>query len=344
MESATLPRRDCGWCAEPIPADTLRCLRCGELPACATHPLELISGRCTGCGQPGCRRCLVAGPRCRDCPAPEEAAAGEDAAGEDAAGDVSAASDAKPLDLTDPIGAARYATEGDDWLGKHVVGAVLFAFCWLLIPLYLLLGYQVRIAKQQHADPGRDGLPGFDGLGGLFLSGAKHALALSLPVLVSIVALASPIVVFALVGGRAGAQAGVLWGLVLWVWVVVLSLAYPLVMPAIELRYLRTQSVWAGFDVRGLWEEMAGRPTDYVMLSLYYWVLGSLGLLGGVACGVGVVATMPWGIYACGCLLGRYMALQDRRVAEEQALVETLLAEDPTRLSGPSAPPASPGS
>jgi hypothetical protein len=304
--------------------------------------MELIQGRCESCGRGVCKRCLT-GLRCDDCPqpAPKPSQPAEPA-------------DGTPKDLLDPLEAGTWVFAGPDWGGKLALGGLLTLLTPLLVPLYWLLGYQVRIARQQHEQPGALPLPPFERLGNLFVLGAKHALALALPVLASILVIATPFGFVALwAGGPSRAAVAMLLTMVLYVWVLFLSMAYPLVIPAIEIEYLRTGSVGVGFRPGALWKQMSAHPGDYLLLTIFYWILATLGGAGAIACGVGILVTAPWAAFATGCLLGRYLAHQDGRQRTAREQIEALLAADPTRrtqamaeteaASEPAGEPDSPG-
>jgi hypothetical protein len=275
-----------------------------EAGICQTHQLP-IQRECARCGDFGCASCFVKGSTlCIRC-----APGGE-----------------RKLDL----GASLKWPFSDPALATSILlGAVCVLFSFLLVPMFILQGYQLRIARAVRQDE-RAALPTWDEPGALLWDGFKSWLAMFLPVFVVEAVLAVVFVVVVVViafvaagsasggGGRGGGPppgailAGVAGELIFIFFVAIFSLVVAYVHPAIELRYLRTGSPLCGFEVRELWKIIATRPGRYAELFIFLLVVGLIAsLVGQLALCVGLLATIPWSMYVQAHLLGSHWARDD---------------------------------
>lgn len=146
--------------------------------------------------------------------------------------------------LTESI---AYLTRSDEMWKTGIIGGLLMLFGVLLLPLFLVWGYVVRVLER--TTRGDDEAPRFEDWGGMLIDGAKASvilLAYSLvPIVVGGVLVGTAMVV---AGGSAdaiGATAAVLAGLVTVATVLVVAYA----VPAAITNFAVEGRLAAGFDV-----------------------------------------------------------------------------------------------
>jgi hypothetical protein len=274
-----------------------------EAGICQTHQLA-IQRECARCGDFGCASCFVkGGSMCFRC-APD----GE-----------------RKLDL----GASLKWPFGDPALATSIlIGAVCLLFSFLLVPMFILQGYQLRIARAVRRDE-RAALPTWENPGELLWDGLKAWLAVFLPIFVAEMVLAVLLVaiVAVIVAVAAGSApptaprgpppngvliAGVMGELIFIFIIGIFSLVVAYAHAAIELRYLRTGSALSGFELRELWAIVSKRPSRYAELFVFLLVVGLIGsVVGQLALCVGLLATIPWSMFVKAHLLGSHWARDD---------------------------------
>jgi len=178
--------------------------------------------------------------------------------------------------------AIAYQTEHDDWVTTVLIGGVLSAFGFLLLPLLPVYGYVVRVIR--HPLEGDPRPPTFGDREELVVDGAKAvlvgAVSVLIPGIVGGVTVGGSIVAIA-TGTRGGAATGIA-GLL----TVVLSLVFGYVAVAAVVAFADERRVDAAFDPDVL------KP---VVLSGAYataWVF-SLAVLLGASVLVGVLNGIP---------------------------------------------------
>ncbi len=149
-----------------------------------------------------------------------------------------------------------YPVRGD-WIGRTIIGGLLFIFSVLLIPLFFVMGYLIRVLKSTAA--GADEPPAFDEWGDLFVKGLVGTV-------ISIIYSIIPFVVFGALGfvlfgviGLAGSAGGDGGGLVAgfgFTAMLLLSLLFiPVVfavyymVPAALTNYAIEDNIGAAFDL-----------------------------------------------------------------------------------------------
>ncbi len=262
---------------------------------CAVHPELPVVATCNRCGDFGCTLCLPDGRRCTKC-AP-----------------------AWPVDKPDLGAAFKWAFQDPDYVSKILIGAACIFFSFFLIPIFMLLGYHLEIARRERAAP-QQRLPDWSDWGRFFWDGLKFyfcivfvVLAIELVFMVVVVAVVLIIALAGNAGGGAGAVVGGLLGLGAILALIPVSLAIGYAFPALQIEYLRTGSVFAGFHFGRIWSIVAHRPGDYFMLFLGAFVTRLIAnLVGQILCLIGILVTSPWALYTEGWLVGRYWAWLDR--------------------------------
>jgi hypothetical protein len=176
----------------------------------------------------------------------------------------------------------HYLYDDDDALETVLIGGVLVAFAWLLVPLFLVMGYVVRVI--QRTATGNDDAPEFDDWGDLAVTGAK-AFVIQFVYGVIPAGLAAVAGGLFLLGAASGGEGGAVVGGLVAAVGILLSLALALVAayltPAALANFAETDAIGAGFaidDLRPVWTS-----PDYARA----WLLGAAvvvaaGLIGGV--------------------------------------------------------------
>lgn len=143
----------------------------------------------------------------------------------------------------------RYVRNGDDWIKTVLVGGVLTLFGFLLVPLFLVVGYYVRVLRGTMHDDEQP--PVFDDWGTMLVEGLKgFAISLAYGLVPAVV---GAIIAFVGVGGAVAGNsglAGAIGGLVALVGflvALVLGLAAAYVAPAALANYVEKDDVMAGF-------------------------------------------------------------------------------------------------
>src|SRR5208282_203011 len=97
---------------------------------CSVHPDLAVVGACDRCGDFGCRECLPNGKTCTKC----------------APGRIVAQPDVTRV--------LKWVFQDPRWISKVLIGAACFFFFWLLfVPLFILQGYGIRIARRERVAP-----------------------------------------------------------------------------------------------------------------------------------------------------------------------------------------------
>lgn len=261
---------------------------------CPLHPSLPLAGACDRCGDFGCAQCLPNGRTCLNC--------------------------VPHWNVEKPDISKTFAEVFQDprWGWKAAGGALCLLTSFFFIPMFILMGYHARIARQQRERP-RPGLPEWDGLGSLAWEGFKSYLAVSLPMIVLYMGLGIGMGVLMLVvappGSKPPAQpppAFVIGMVGMVVAFYAAIFAYALVMPVVQVQYMRSGSVVSAFHFRALWKIVRDHPVDYLIFFVITVVLYFVStIVGELMCLVGLFFTMPLGLYIQGHYLGRYVAWLD---------------------------------
>lgn len=190
--------------------------------------------------------------------------------------------------MTSLEAALRYPTEHDDWVKTILIGGVLALFSFLLVPIFLVSGYLVRVLRHRLA--GDPEPPTFGDWEELFVDGVR-AFAVSLaymlvPVVVGTVTVGGSIVALA-TGTRGGAAIG-LGGLALgFLLTLALTLVLGYVAVAALVNFVHEDRLAAAFDFGTLRGIVTHR--DYAVA----WLL-SVVLFVGASVVTGVLNVVPF--------------------------------------------------
>lgn len=268
------------------------------------HHAEPIRRVCQRCGDFGCPKCFAGdGPLCIRC-----APAGVP----------------KPIDFGDSLG---WVFKSPGWGWKVAGGAACVLFSFLILPMFALLGYELRIAREVRRDP-KSLLPEWDEPFSLIWDGLKLWLVFMIPLFLLYIAMAAVIVLVAAVmaaagagssGGRPSDAFAVAFGLGFmgfFLLMIPLALIVAYVAPAARVEYLRSGSVLSGLHLGSLWRMISTKPGEYFMFFICGFIARILaGFVGQLLCLVGIFATAPWAAYTEGHLIGRFWSILDARDA-----------------------------
>ncbi|WP_284014037.1 DUF4013 domain-containing protein [Halobaculum litoreum] len=151
--------------------------------------------------------------------------------------------------------ALRYPLNNDDRLATLVIGGLLLAFSFLIVPVFVLQGYLVRVLRS--AAEGEEAAPSFTDWGALIVDGLK----LIVVGLVYGFAIAVPFVVATFVvgiGGATGSEAGLaafgIVGVLLFLVATVVAILVTYLLPAALTNFALEGRIGAAFDVSAITE------------------------------------------------------------------------------------------
>ncbi|MFB6080773.1 MAG: DUF4013 domain-containing protein [Haloferacaceae archaeon] len=154
-----------------------------------------------------------------------------------------------------------YLRESDDALKTVLIGGVLLIFSWLLLPLFLVLGYVVRVVRRTAA--GNEEAPVFEDWEDLLVTGAKAFVIQFaygfVPAVLAVVFVGFG-VLGAASGGRGGAALGGVLAVVGVLLAFVLGLLAAYLTPAAIANFAERGVLGAGFavdDLRPVWTSAA---------------------------------------------------------------------------------------
>jgi hypothetical protein len=180
-----------------------------------------------------------------------------------------------------------YLRDSDDALETVLIGGVLLIFSWLLVPLFAVMGYIVRVVRRTAA--GNDEAPAFEDWEDLVVTGAK-AFAIQFVYGVVPALLAAVFVGVGVLGAASGSEGGVAFGGLLAVvgvlLAVVLGLLAAYLSPAAIANFAERGTVGAGFAVGDL------RPIWTSAVYARAWLLGAVVVLAAGVVG-GLLGVVP---------------------------------------------------
>ena len=220
----------------------------------------------------------------------------------------------------------RFVVDDPDWIKKILIGGAFTLASALIIGIFFVAGYWVRLLKQVAAGEPRP-LPEWDDLGGIFRDGLPvvgvyfvHMLAVL--VLVGGLGCAGGLVVFGLGGlGRGSDQAGEVMGTLgglgiagLYLAFILLTLALSLYLPAAFVKVALGGEFKDGFDWRANFAFIRANLANYALSLVFYLVACFVAQFGVVLCCVGVFPCAFWAYLILGFGLGETVRLNPRSV------------------------------
>lgn len=192
---------------------------------------------------------------------------------------------------------ARYPTESDDWIATVLIGGLALLFSFLIVPLFAVAGYGVRVIRAGMDDA--DEPPVFDEWGELLREGFVASVigfVYQIPPLIVLVVFVGGSLVALLTGTDAGAGlglVGLLGGVLVW-WL--LSLVFGYVGFAGVANYAREGTFGAGFDFGVITDVVT--DGDYLLAWAYIVVLNVV---------VGVVTSVLNAVPFLGAIVGVFV-------------------------------------
>ena len=198
----------------------------------------------------------------------------------------------------------RFVPEDPDWIKKVLIGGLFMLLTGLIVGAVFVAGYGVRLIRRTaHGEPRP--LPEWDDLGGIFGDGLRAVaiyLAYALPVMLVplsfalIVALGSAGLSSANSRGASeafGALAAIGF-MGLYAVMAVVMIALGLYVPAALARFVMTERLSAGFEVRENLAFIRRNLPNYAMTLLLYLLASFAAQLGIVLCCVGFFPASFW--------------------------------------------------
>jgi energy-coupling factor transport system substrate-specific component len=187
--------------------------------------------------------------------------------------------------------AVTFVVRSDRWVRRLLAAALCFLFVWLLVPLLLLIGYVVEIARRVRA--GDRQLPPWNHRWRKINDGFKVLVAILIWNVPSILT-----TVFDQVGIVAAAGS-------------VLSLLVLLLTPAIISQYL-DRGFLGALDVAAVLRRVRANLALSIVVGALTVALSTIGLIGLIALVIGVLITLAYAAFIGGYLVGEYARLTDR--------------------------------
>ncbi|MBU1943630.1 MAG: DUF4013 domain-containing protein [Actinobacteria bacterium] len=293
----------------------------GPPPECEEHPGVPAAARCVGCGRLMCDECAVERDRmyCASC-APVEWTPGPAARAEPPADEPTPGGEAVAPPLFPPVPpvapprgghglvgidiarAFGYMLDDPDWVGKFLLGVLFCAGSILILPFFILLGYELELIRRVAAGNDRM-LPEWDDLGLKLKEGAELfviVLVYALPYLV--ILLVVLLLGFVMQGGIGSGVTAILRVIAVllfffgWLLLIVTGLVLRLAFPAFAGTCALTREMKQALQPRRIYSLVRADIQKYLVVFVFTWlVTGFIASAGFIICCVGVFFT---GFYA----------------------------------------------
>jgi energy-coupling factor transport system substrate-specific component len=215
------------------------------------------------------------------------------------------------LDLVD---AATFVLRSHRWVRRTAVAALCLLFFWLVVPLFLLLGYVIAIAR--NVRDGVVGLPPWDRRWFKIKDGFK-VLAALLIWLIPTLLLSIPAGVVGSAQQQASPALGLAFSQVASVLAAIGSLwsvVILLIEPAILSQYLEG-GFRGALRVPSVVRRIQVNLSLSIVVGVLVVVLTTIGLIGTGALVIGLLFTLPYASFVGAYLVGQYARLTDQRVS-----------------------------
>lgn len=185
----------------------------------------------------------------------------------------------------DYVKSVTFVTEDEKWIEKIGLGALWTLLCMFIVGIFPLAGWMMegfRRAANGHDEP----LPGWGNLGDYFRDGAR---LIAIGFLWSI-----PVAIITAVTGGLGSILGLVSSFLMLGSMAILAM---------------TDDFRAALDPRNAWKVLKDNLNDWIVAALVMWALSAVaGLIGSIACGIGVFVTVPWALIATAYIAGKAYA------------------------------------
>jgi energy-coupling factor transport system substrate-specific component len=206
--------------------------------------------------------------------------------------------------------AVTFVVRSDRWVRRLLAGAACLLFSWLIVPLFLLIGYVAELSRQVRA--GSRELPPWDHRWRKIKDGFKVLVAI-LVWLIPTIVLSIPAAIVSgnepstptlagFVSDLAGIAAaiGSVW-----------SLLVLLLEAAIISQYL-DRGFRSALNPLSVFRRLRVNLSLTIVVGVLTVALSTIGLIGLIAFGIGLLITLPYASYVGGYLVGQYARLTDR--------------------------------
>jgi hypothetical protein len=211
--------------------------------------------------------------------------------------------------------------EDPDWIKKVLIGGLFVLLCPLIVGIFFVAGYWVRLLKRTAAGEPRP-LPEWDDLGGIFQDGLRLVgiyliYAVGAGLLIGIPAGGGLLLLVGLgsAAGRsedAGSAVAALGGLGitgLYAVTFIVIFALSLYLPAVFVRVVFKDDFGAGFAFRDTFSFIRANLGNYVLALVFYLLTSFISQFGVLLCCVGVFPIAFWGYCVLGFALGETVRL-----------------------------------
>ena len=223
--------------------------------------------------------------------------------------------------------AFTFPAEDEEWLAKIGIGAVISFFSWLILPIFLLLGYVVQVTRNVMNGEPRP-LPEWTNWEKLFMDGLYVGIAQIVYTIPFWLLMCIATVATVGFGGLSGASEDAAAVGIASTWIiagcllVIFSLALFFISPAIIIQYVRTGEFGATLrvgEVLGIARDNAGQiliaaVAMFVVSLIFSFVVGALQIIPCIGAIIGMVIGIiagPWFAAASGHLYGQIAAGMD---------------------------------
>lgn len=198
--------------------------------------------------------------------------------------------------------AFSFVFQDEEWIKKVLIASVM-----VLIPVVgwlAVFGWSLEITKRVIAGD-KVPLPPWDDFGGIFTLGLKALIVgvvFSIPsfILVTPAAFASVVV-----DSNDLAAVATIINICVSCLSILYSILIAFALPASYGRLAATGSLGEALNVAKLWGMIRAAPSAYLIVILGYIVAGFLSMLGIIACGIGILATIAYSLVIEGHLYGQ---------------------------------------
>lgn len=205
-------------------------------------------------------------------------------------------SSTQTIDFAKPF---TFTFEDPDWLKKILIGGLFYLAAFLIVGIFFVGGYAVRMARNVIGGAARP-LPEWDDLGGMLVDGVKVflvALVYAIPIILAwLLAFGGMFAAGTLAEEHAAAEPlALLFGCMVPVFFV-LVIVYSVFLPAVLLMYVATGSIGASLNVRNAFRFVVNNPLNYILAYVINMIANFLGQMGIILLCIGVLFTSFWAL------------------------------------------------
>lgn len=191
-----------------------------------------------------------------------------------------------------------FVFEDPDWLKKILIGGLFYLASILIVGIFFVGGYAVRLARNIIGGVARP-LPEWDDLGGTLVDGVKVfliALIYAIPIILAwLLAYGGMAAAGTVADERFAEPLTVLFGCMVPVFFL-LVVAYSVFLPAVLLMYVATGSIGEALNIRKAVRFVVNNPANYILAYVVNLIANFLGQLGIILLCIGLLFTSFWAL------------------------------------------------